>query len=377
MAREQALQPAVDSQKMHETAHRVIVILRMTPAQVRRLLNWYRGHGRDLPWRRNRDPYRIWVSEVMLQQTPVETVIPYFERFVKRFPNLRSLAKADLEQVLKLWQGLGYYARARNLHRAARQLRRFPKTAEEWRRVPGVGSYTAAAIASITFGDPAPALDGNVRRVMARLANEPYPLDARILEQLNKCIPRSAPGDFNQALMELGQTVCVPIRPRCPICPLASACQARRAGTADHIPARRAPKEIPHHQVAVGVVWREGRVLVGRRPPEGLLGGLWEFPGGKIRPGEPAEACVRREVREETGCTVQVLAPLVTVKHRYSHFRVTLHALTCRYVGGRLRPRGTEALRWVHPDELQKLPMPAANVRILEALLEPNLFTPR
>jgi A/G-specific adenine glycosylase len=265
--------------------------------------------------------------------------------------------------VLKAWEGLGYYARARNLHKAAKRIvdSGFPKTRDEWEDLPGIGPYSAAAIASIAHGERAPVRDGNVRRVVSRLlkTNDIAKLDAF----LERTIPASAPGDFNQALMELGQRVCIPRSPRCPACPVASHCAARKAGVQDRYPRKVVRKPVPTYQVGVGLCFKDGRVLVSKRAPEGLLGGLWEFPGGKRERGETYERTVAREFREEVGLKVDVGERLVTVPHRYSHFAVELHAYLCRWKSGIAR-----AGKWVRPRDLDRLAFPAANRRILIAL---------
>ncbi len=328
-----------------------------------RLLAWYRKGARDLPWRRTRDPYSIWVSEVMLQQTQIATVIPYYRRWLKRFPTVRALARAPMDDVLKAWEGLGYYARARNLHKAARLLKKLPRTAEEWRAVTGVGAYTAAAIASIAHGERVAVFDGNVRRVLSRF-------EARDVTEAPP--PRGKPGDWNQALMELGQRVCTPRAPRCGECPIRSDCKARASGEPERWPLKKAKKEVPHKEVAVGVIWKGGRFYVQRRAEEGLLGGLWEFPGGKREKGETFEQCLRREIREETGFRVDAGPFLVTVRHRYSHFSVELHTYHCFWRRGKAADpssaRASEGKRWVTPDEAGALAMPTANRRILDAL---------
>ena len=329
------------------------------------LLRWFRRVARDLPWRRTSDPYAIWISEVMLQQTQIATVIPYYERWMKRFPDVKALARASLDAVLKSWEGLGYYARARNLRKAATLLARdgFPKTRDGWEQVPGVGPYTAAAIASIAHGERAPVRDGNVRRVVSRLlkTNDIAKIDAF----LERTIPASAPGDFNQALMELGQRVCASRSPKCATCPVASHCAARKAGVQDRYPRKVARKPVPFYEVGVGLCFKGGKVLVAKRAPDGLLGGLWEFPGGKRERGETYERTVEREFLEEVGLKVDVGDRLVTVPHRYSHFAVELHAYLCRWKKG--VPR---AGKWVRPRDLGRLAFPAANRRILEALLK-------
>jgi A/G-specific adenine glycosylase len=353
----------------------------MTAAEIarlrRRLTAWYRAHRRDLPWRQTRDPYRIWVSEVMLQQTQVRTALPYYRRFLRRFPTLRRLAAADEGAVLKSWEGLGYYARARNLHRAAARVAaaggRVPDRWEGFRALPGVGDYIAAAVLSIAFDRPHAVVDGNVRRVLARLlaldAPANTPAAARLFQaQADRLLDRARPGDFNQAVMELGALVCTPRSPACDTCPLEPFCRARCAGTVDRFPRRAPVRRVPEIDAAVGVVVRNARVLVTRRPAEGLLGGLWEFPGGKIRPGEsPAEACVR-EIAEEVGLQVEIAEPLAQVRHAYSHFRVRLHVLLCRHRGGRVRLNGPTAFRWVRLEDLDGLALPKANHKFIPLL---------
>jgi len=345
-----------------------------------RLAAWYRRRRRDLPWRRTRDPYAVWVAEVMLQQTRVATVIPYYERFLAAFPDVRALAEAPLERVLKVWEGLGYYARARNLHRAARRLLRehdgrLPADAAALRRLPGIGPYTAGAIASIAFGRDEPVLDGNVARVLCRLFRlRGDPRAARTRDRLwrlaGRIVRNGRAGLVNQALMDLGATVCTPCEPQCRACPVAPLCAAREHGEQRLLPRRGPRRPVPHHEAAVGVILRGRRLLIGRRPADGLLGGLWEFPGGKRRRGETLEACLRREVREEVGIEVRIERPLVTVRHAYSHFRVTLHAFVCRHVRGRTRALACAEVRWVPPEHLDRFAFPAANRRILAALRE-------
>lgn len=339
---------------------------------------WWEAHRRDLPWRRRRGPYAVWVAEVMLQQTRVETARRYYGRFLRAFPSVRALAAAPLADVLKAWEGMGYYARARNLHAAAGRLvaergGRLPETAAELRRLPGIGQYTAAAIASIAFGQDEAVLDGNVERVLCRVfALREDPKTARARRRLTalarSLIRPGRAGDINQALMDLGATVCVPRQPRCEACCLADHCRARAGGIQHLLPRRRPRKALPHHDIAAGVVWKGSRVLIDRRPPGGLLGGLWEFPGGKREPGETLPQAVVREVREETGIVVRPVRCLLTVRHAYSHFRITLHAFECRYVSGRCRAIGCDAVKWVRPAELDRYAFPKANHKIIAAL---------
>jgi A/G-specific adenine glycosylase len=344
----------------------------------RALLAHYDRHKRELPWRGESDPYRIWVSEVMLQQTRVEVVRERYHAFVSTFGSLRALASATEDRVLKAWEGLGYYGRARNLKRAAVAVESFhggrlPGTASALAELPGFGAYTSAAVASIAFGEPVAVVDGNVARVVARLLDEDRDptrgaVRARIAATAQALLDPSRPGDWNQAVMDLGATICVPRDPRCLVCPLAPTCRARAAGRTDRVPRRKPRAPVPHHVVAAGLVWRDGRVLVGKRPSEGLLGGLHELPGGKVERGETLAAACAREVREETGLDVEVVELFRTVEHAYTHFRVTLHVFHCRPRSGRLRARGTEDLRFVPTAELEDLAFPRANRRVLEDL---------
>lgn len=331
------------------------------------LLSWYRVHRRDLPWRRTLDPYAIWVSEIMLQQTRVETVIPYFDAWMKRFPHLEDLAAASSAEVLRLWEGLGYYRRAQNLHRAARQVvakrgGRLPTTAVEWKRLPGVGDYTAAAIAALAFGQDEIALDGNLRRVLARWldleieARSPEG-ERRLLAEARSVLPVGKGAEFNQALMDLGAAICTPRAPACGACPVASDCLSRRRGTQAIRPVRRRRARVPHRIVAAAVLRRSGRVLIAQRPEGKLLGGLWEFPGGKREAGESLQACLRRELHEELGVRAQVGEALGRFDHAYSHFSVTVHAFECRLRSGTPRAQEHSRIRWIAPGSLGAYPM--------------------
>ncbi|GIV58503.1 MAG: A/G-specific adenine glycosylase [Rhodothermaceae bacterium] len=359
------------------------------PVFRRDLIAWFEAVARDLPWRRTRDPYRIWLSEVMLQQTRVEQARPYYERFVVAFPDVEALARADLDEVLRLWEGLGYYTRARSLHRAARMIvdafdGRFPDTYEAARRLPGVGPYTAAAVLSLAYGRPHAVLDGNVARVLARVFTIPDDVKAtatrRLLQALaDALLDPERPGPFNEAMMELGATVCTPAAPRCPACPLRPLCGAFAEGRPDAYPVATKKAPVPHYDVAVGLVFDEhGRVLIQRRPADGLLGGLWEFPGGKREPGEPLEATCRRELREELGIEVDVGPLFHRLAHAYSHFRITLHAFPCRLRAGTPASRQGEPVRWVPVEALGEYAFPRANRRLIERLLHtrhaPTLF---
>ena len=350
----------------------------------KQLLDWYRRIKRDLPWRRTRDPYRIWISEIMLQQTRVDQALPYYERFTERYPDVTSLARSDLDEVLRLWEGLGYYSRARNMHKAAKQIvemhnGRFPDTYDEVISLQGIGPYTAAAIMSIAFGEPHPVVDGNVIRVISRLygIREDVRLSLtqkEIERHAAALLDRSSPGDFNQAMMELGATVCTPKSPSCSSCPFQLRCHAHRNGETGKYPYKSPAKKRPHHEIAVGVVRDErGRMLIARRPESAMLGGLWEFPGGKQEDGETLVDTVRRELREELGINVGVdLRPFQSVRHAYSHFTITLHAFQATLEPGSTPPvaQNGEPIRWVAAEELVDYAFPKANRKITETLMK-------
>lgn len=347
------------------------------PEYRRSLLAWYGQNARDLPWRRSRDPYAIWISEIMLQQTQVKTVIPYYRRWLEQFPTVESLAAAEREAVLKAWEGLGYYARARNLHRAAEAIAgeyggTFPQDLAAVLALPGIGRTTAGGILSAAFNQRVPILDGNVKRVLARLVGLQMPLkqaESNLWELSEVLLDPEHPRDFNQALMDLGATVCTPKQPGCLLCPWRDRCQAHLQGLQGSIPMRETTAPIPHKHIGVAAIWNDrGQILVDRRPAEGLLGGLWEFPGGKIEPGETVEECIFREIKEELEIAIEVGPHLITVEHAYSHFRVTLYVHHCRYLGGEPKPLECDEIRWVMPSELASLPFPKANQHIIEAL---------
>ncbi len=332
-----------------------------------RLLNWSSKNARSLPWRGHPDPYAVWVSEIMLQQTRVETVIPYFGRWMARFPDVKSLAAASQSEVLAAWEGLGYYSRARNLHRAARLVMdeyggEVPADPEALKRLPGVGRYTAAAIASIAFGQDTAALDGNIRRVLARVFDMDLPArspegERRLWKLAQENLPPGNASQYNQALMDLGSAICTPHAPACLICPLNELCRAYQQGIQEQRPVLEQKPAVPHYLVTAAVITREGQVLITRRPENGLLGGMWEFPGGKLKEGESLPACLYREIEEELGTEIQVGEQLGVYQHAYTHFRVTLHAFWCRLVGGEPRPIEASDLRWVTPPELLDYPM--------------------
>ena len=346
-----------------------------------RALEWYEVHARSLPWRvppsgaadQHPDPYAVWVSEIMLQQTRVETVIPYFKRWLELFPTLRTLAEASQQSVLAAWEGLGYYSRARNLHEAARIVvteyeGELPRELSQLRQLPGIGRYTAGAIASIAFNQDVPTLDGNLRRVFSRVFNLSQPLgspagEERLWALAQEHLPPGRAGDYNQALMDLGAAICLPKRPSCGLCPLEKLCSARALGVQEQLPVRKRRAALPHRLKAAAVIVREGRVLLNQRPNRGLLGGMWEFPAGEVAADLPGElvAVIRAEYRLE----VDPLARLGELKHTYTHFTLTETAYRCELLQG----RAVGSLKWVLLGELEEHPMGKVDRAIARLIL--------
>jgi A/G-specific adenine glycosylase len=348
------------------------------------LLIWFAQNRADLPWRRTNNPYHIWLSEIMLQQTQVTTVIPYYERFLERFPSVEALAAAPQDDLMKQWEGLGYYSRARNLQVAAQQVVKdhggiIPQSAEALQQLKGIGRYTAGAIASIAFGQTASILDGNVIRVFTRL----FDIDDDVRQSSTKndlwaladslidFVPKGKAGDYNEALMELGRTICKPRNPLCSECPVAAFCQANANNTQDQRPVKSRKPPTPHYDVTCGLIWNDkGELLITKRRDGDLLGGLWEFPGGKVEDGETKEACLARELHEELGISVRVGDFFIQVKHAYTHFKITLHAFECQFdpAGGDPFCHECAEWRWINPQSLTDYAFPRADRHIIEAL---------
>lgn len=322
----------------------------------------------------------------MAQQTRLDTVVAYFERWMARFPTIEALAAADQQEVLKLWEGLGYYARARNLHRAAQIVvaehgGELPAERKALAALPGIGDYTVGAILSLAYNQPEPILDGNVKRVLSRLADIATPIEEqdtlRLLWALARAVVSAAEagraGATNEALMELGATLCTPTSPRCLLCPVADHCQAAAHGTQADRPVTLPKRRTPHYDVTAGVIWQgepfASQVLIAQRPQDGMLGGLWEFPGGKLEPDDPdLPACLRREIREELAIDIEVGEAITQVRHAYTHFRITLHVFHARHIAGEPQALACADWRWIMLDELDAYPFPVTDQKVIATL---------
>ena len=353
------------------------------------LLAWYDAEKRDLPWRQTSDPYRIWLSEVMLQQTRVDQATPYYRRFIERFPTVETLAGSDLDDVLLCWEGLGYYSRARNLHQAARRVvekfdGRVPDEEHDIKTLPGVGDYTAAAVLSIAYNKPHAVVDGNVVRVISRVfafGDDVNTASSKraLSSAAGALLDLERPGAFNQALMELGATLCSPSSPSCAACPLQQVCAASKARNPESYPVSAKRGRVPHHDISVAVVFdQDGKVLIQRRAEDAMLGGLWEFPGGKREEEETLEEACIRELREELGVEVVLGERFCRISHAYSHFRITLHAFRARIQSGDVKSNQGLPVRWVYLRELSGFAFPRANRKLIDILShlpeQPTLF---
>ncbi len=345
------------------------------------LLSWYQVHRRTLPWRDNYNPYHTWIAEVMMQQTQMDRGVAYFQRWMDRFPDIASLAKASEEDLLKAWEGLGYYRRVRNIQAAARIIMErhggvFPNTYTAILDLPGIGPYTAGAIASTAFNQDMPCVDGNVERVLSRVFNidtpvRQEPAKSQILQLAQKLIPPGQARDFNQAIMELGALVCRKV-PACSACPLYEQCESRHLGLAKKRPVPGRKATITRLDMVTGILIRSNHIFVQRRREDDIWGGLWEFPGGCVDPGESLEQAIVREWQEETGFTVRPVRRLVTIRHSYTTYRITLTAFLLDLMASddaNSRPSPpvlTEATawRWLPIEEIGDIPLPAPHRKL-------------
>lgn len=345
------------------------------------LLGWYDKCGRDLPWRKQENAYYTWISEIMLQQTQVNTVIPYFNRWCSRFPDVETLAKADYDVLLKLWEGLGYYRRCRNIHETAKIIVRnyadtMPDTLEDLTKLPGIGDYTAGAILSIGFNKKIPAVDANVMRIMARILMVKDPSKVknkkRIITEVQRNISEERPGDFNQALMDLGSIVCKTGKPNCKICPVQNHCSAFASGLQDAVPRRIKKKKVPIKTVVAGMIWEGDKFYIQKRGPSGHLSSLWEFPGGKVEPGESLETTLKREVMEECGFKIRVGKMVGNVNHAYSHFKIDMTLFSCHLEKQKAEIREPRETEWITLDEINNYAFPKANHKLFYQISREN-----
>jgi A/G-specific adenine glycosylase len=342
-----------------------------------KLLRWFSRHRRDLPWRRTKDPYRTWISEIMLQQTTVPAVIPYYQKWMKIFPTLRALAKAPSRKILKTWQGLGYYQRAKNIHKTSKIILKsfkgkIPDSYDELVKLPGIGAYSAGAILSIAYNKRFPALEANSLRVLSRILCLEDPFNSKIEKQLNdfqsQLLPLRSAGNFNQALMELGSLVCRNKNPLCLKCPVKSFCQAYQRGKQELIPFKKQKKKAEKIEAVIGIILKDNKILIQKRPSKGLLADLWEFPGGKIKPGESKIRALRRELKEELGFEIDGATFIQKVNHSYTDFRVTLYSYLCHVDQVRFLKDSSTQSRWVTRKSIRQYPFPSGSARIADHL---------
>jgi A/G-specific adenine glycosylase len=342
------------------------------------LLRWYHKNGRHLPWREKYEPYHVWLSEIMLQQTQMERGVVYFKRWLKRFPDIRSVAKAGSYEILKYWEGLGYYARGRNLHKAAQLIEsdyggKLPERYEDLLKLPGVGPYTAAAISSIAFNCDIPVVDANVERVFARVFDIDKPLKSKgvhekIIGIAGILLPKGEARDFNQAMMDLGGLICTPKNPDCAVCPIAHHCLAHLGDFVDDRPVKKERQQLIEIEMATGLLLKNGHIFIQQRHDNDIWGGLWEFPGGRLLENEPPEVAVVREYLEETGFVIEICKKITTVIHFYTKYRVTLHCYQCRLVQESLLPdlQAAQAYHWINGEQLDNYGFPAGHRKFIE-----------
>jgi A/G-specific adenine glycosylase len=356
----------------------------MTSKQIsqfqKKLLKWFIINQRKLPWRATKNPYHIWIAEVMLQQTQVRKVLEYYQKFIDQFPDVDSLAKADLQQILKAWEGMGYYARARNLHNAAHILLTekggiIPDTYHDFKKLPGAGEYITAAVLSQAFNAPYAVVDGNVKRVLSRvfLIDEPVNLSSSKVifkEHANLLLDQSEPGNFNQAIMELGAIICRPKNPKCQECPITFFCGSFRTSQQNKYPITVKSKSTPEYHIAVGIIHNNDHILITQRQLKGLLGGLWEFPGGRVKQGENAEQACIRKVKEKINLDVEITGFLTRINHAYTHFKIVMDVFDCGVQSGRVTLNGPADYRWIDIAEIDHFPFHAANHKFIPLLKE-------
>ena len=338
------------------------------------IIKWYGIHKRDLPFRKTSDPYKIWLSEIMLQQTQIKTAIPYYKRWIEKMPTLEHVVKSEEEDLLKLWEGLGYYNRLHNFYKAVNLVFNeysgvIPNNYDKFSSLPGVGKYTAAAVLSIAYQKPYPAIDVNIKRVLARylgIKNFTIFNKKKISKILNLSIEKFNPGQFNQAIMDLGALVCSPRNPSCFRCPIANNCKAYHSRNPEEYPIRLKKKVKPHYHVAAGLIWRGGTFYIQKRKSEGMLAGLWEFPGSKKRKGERLENALKRGIQKDCGISIKIINKIGRVEHVYTHFSITFHGFNCIEEGKKIVHSNKS--NWIDKTEFNKYTFPKANHKLIKLI---------
>tara|TARA_B110000438_G_scaffold300886_1_gene354359 strand:- start:14 stop:1069 length:1056 start_codon:yes stop_codon:yes gene_type:complete len=335
------------------------------------LTNWYNKKNYSMPWRAYNTSYHIWISEIMLQQTKVSTVTKYYNKWMDSFHNIESIANSSIDKILKLWEGLGYYQRAHNIHETAKIIisnyhGKLPENYEDLIQLKGIGDYTASAILSISHNKSYPAIDGNLKRVVARLSgiDDFKNIISKSKKYVSKLMDNYKPSIINQALMDLGREVCLPKNPKCEVCPLSMQCIAHIQKSIDRYSVKSKYKVIPNYDVAVGMIWKDNKILISKRKKKGLLGGLWELPGGKLEIGEKYEDCLNRELREELNISIKINKKIGIIKHKYSHFSINMIGYNCNLISGIPKPLASDLIKWIKIDEISKYPFPKSTLKL-------------
>ena len=339
------------------------------------LARWYKTQNYNFPWRKNNTPYSIWISEIMLQQTQVLTATPYFLAWMKKFPTVNSVAIADIDDLLKSWEGLGYYQRAHNILACAQSIMNqhngfFPKQYEELIELKGIGDYTASAIMSIAYNKPYPAIDGNLKRVIARLygVNDLKNIIKKSKEHVSNLMTNQSPSIINQSLMDLGREICKPKKPKCTDCPVKKFCIAFNNQLIDKFSIKTKTKKIPAFDVSVGLIIKNNHILISKRKKNGLLGGLWELPGGKLMKNENFIDCLNREIEEELAIKIKIIKTIGTIKHQYSHFKINMRGFQCKIKSGTPKPLASDSIKWINFNEIKKYAFPKATLKLFDII---------
>ena len=341
----------------------------------RELSKWYSTQNHDFPWRENNTPYSIWISEIMLQQTQTLTATPYFLTWMKKFPTVNSVAIADIDDLLKSWEGLGYYQRAHNILSSAQSIMNqhngfFPKKYDELIELKGIGDYTASAIMSIAYNKPYPAIDGNLKRVIARLygVNDLKNIIKKSKERVADLMTNQSPSIINQSLMDLGREICKPKKPKCADCPVKKFCIAFNNQLINKFSIKTKTKKIPTFDVSVGLIIKNNHILISKRKKNGLLGGLWELPGGKLIKNENFIDCLNRELKEELDITIKIIKTIGTIKHQYSHFKINMRGFKCKIKSGTPKPLASDSIKWINFNEIKNYAFPKATLKLFDII---------